>query len=96
MAGGLGLGRSGGELQARAPGAELHNAIEFSAGRLELEVTELCRDVDVEAGDLRLERARIRVQLLVATDEEDADRLLEAAKAGSTISSSAAGGAGPD
>ena len=91
VAGGLGLGLSGGELQALALGAGYCNQLQFSADALGLEITTLAIDVELEVGDL-VAGAKIRVEVDVASGEADAARLLEHATANSTISNSVARG----
>jgi organic hydroperoxide reductase OsmC/OhrA len=90
-AGGLGLGLSGGELQALALGAGFCNQLRFSAEALGLEITTLRLDVDLEVADL-VAGATIHVEVDVASGEADRARLLDHATANSTISNSVARG----
>ncbi|GMG82005.1 OsmC family protein [Paralimibaculum aggregatum] len=88
LAGGMGLGLSGGELQALALGAGFCNQLQLSAEALGLEITALEVDVDLAIeGDL-LAGATIRTRLATAEGEADTDRLLAHAEANSTISNS--------
>jgi organic hydroperoxide reductase OsmC/OhrA len=94
IAGGCGIGLSGGELQALALGAGFCNQLHFSADDLALEITGMSVDVRLEiSGDpLRIALAELCVDVQVASGESDAARLLAHAETGSTISNSVARG----
>lgn len=65
VASGLGLGLSGGELQALALGAGFCNQLQFSAGALGLTITSLSIDVELKVDEL-VAGATIRVAVDVA------------------------------
>jgi organic hydroperoxide reductase OsmC/OhrA len=91
VAGGLGLGLSGGELQALALGAGFCNQLQFSAEALGLTITRLSVQVELELENL-VTGATIRVDVDVASGEKDVTRLMQHAKMESTISNSVAKG----
>ena len=89
-AGGLGLGLSGGELQALALGGGFFNQLHFSAETLGLVLRHITIDVALEFTDapLLIASAEIKVDLEVETGPGDAKRLLDHATGDSTISNS--------
>ncbi|MDJ0958154.1 MAG: OsmC family protein [Arenicellales bacterium] len=89
-AGGRGLGFSGGELQALAIGAGYCNQIRFSAVALDVEVSALSVDVeiDVEGNPPLVVSATINVRVDVDGDPKNRERLLAHAESESSISNS--------
>jgi organic hydroperoxide reductase OsmC/OhrA len=89
-AGGLGLGLSGGELQALALGGGYFNQLHFSAQELGLTITEAQVDVALDFTDdlLLIVQAEIKVFLTVESGPQDTARLLSHAERNSTISGS--------
>lgn len=92
-AGGLGLGLSGGELLALSLGAGYFNQLHFSAQELGVSFSDAEVDVRVAFEDepLIVSAAEIIVRLTVG-DKAGKERLLEHARAESTISNSVARG----
>ena len=93
-AGGLGIGLSGGELQALALGAGYFNQLHFSAEELGLSIidSEVVVSLDFTEVPLLVKQAEIRVRVRVATGTEDETRLLAHAQQESTISNAVARG----
>ena len=93
-AGGLGLGLSGGELQALALGAGYFNQLHFSADDMGLDIVDAQVDVSLEFSDqpLLVTSSEIAVHLKLASGAADEARLLAHAQEESTISNSVARG----
>ena len=93
-AGGLGLGLSGGELQALAIGAGFCNQLRFSAHELGIEIASFALDVSlaVDSDANLVSGATIDLHLETVGAEDDRERLLAHATRHSTISNSLAQG----
>jgi organic hydroperoxide reductase OsmC/OhrA len=89
-AGGLGLGLSGGELQALALGAGYCNQLRFSADQLSMEITDLAVDVrlQVDGTPALVTGAEIDVRVEISGSAADLEQLLAHAQSESSISNS--------
>ncbi|MGF1562257.1 MAG: OsmC family protein [Geminicoccaceae bacterium] len=86
VAGGLGLGLSGGELLALSIGAGFSNQLYFSADELEVTITELAIEVVLSVDNERLRGAEIQLALEIDGTAEQRDALLAHAEQHATIS----------